>query len=130
MTSKSETASKSGNKSLSREAIFFMLLLAIQFGVQPILTKRYTPSDVCKSSVILISEVVKFFIAFGMLLVSGGIKSAVQGKQFHAKNFTCMYDYIWTERPSEQQQDGLSTRGFLSREFQLCYMLCRMLRLY
>eukprot|EP00547_Thalassionema_nitzschioides_P002483 CAMPEP_0194205020 /NCGR_PEP_ID=MMETSP0156-20130528/4377_1 /TAXON_ID=33649 /ORGANISM="Thalassionema nitzschioides, Strain L26-B" /LENGTH=336 /DNA_ID=CAMNT_0038931171 /DNA_START=14 /DNA_END=1024 /DNA_ORIENTATION=+ len=79
MTMKPETASKSGNKSLSREAIFFMILLAIQFGVQPGLTRRYTPNDVCKSSVILVAESIKFFLAFSMLFVSGNTKSALGG---------------------------------------------------
>ena len=62
---------------LSPKAIFYMFLLSIQFGIQPILTKRFTPPSVCRSSVILVQEGVKFIIASSMLYSSGQFKTAI-----------------------------------------------------
>jgi hypothetical protein len=67
-------------KPLDNQAILVMSLLALQFGIQPILTKRYTPPTVCKSTVILCQEVVKFALAAFMLHMSGGGKAALDGK--------------------------------------------------
>jgi len=66
-------------KPLDNQAILVMSLLALQFGIQPILTKRYTPPTVCKSTVILCQEVVKFALAAFMLHMSGGGKAALDG---------------------------------------------------
>jgi len=57
----------------------YMVLLSLQFAFQPILTRRYTPSVICRSSVILMQELLKFLLAFFMLLVSGSSRSAVSG---------------------------------------------------
>jgi len=80
MSTKTEAIppSPTSNKSqpLGRETIFYMVLLALQFGFQPALTRQYTPSTVCKSSVILVQECIKFCIAFSLLYLSGGIRSA------------------------------------------------------
>lgn len=67
------------NKPLSREAIFYMILLAFQFGLQPALTRKFTPPTVCRSTVIFVQECLKFWLAFMMLHLSGTTKSAVQG---------------------------------------------------
>lgn len=67
-------------KPLDKQAIIVMVLLALQFGLQPILTRRFTPSTVCKSSVILCQEVFKFGLAASMLYMSGNLKSAISGK--------------------------------------------------
>ena len=55
---------------LSPMAIVCMSLLALQFGIQPILVRRYTPQTIVRSSVILVQEAVKFVIA-GVIYVSG-----------------------------------------------------------
>jgi len=72
------TLPRSPNKSqpLGREAIFYMVLLALQFGFQPLLTRRYTSSTICRSSVIFVQECFKFCIALSLLYFSGDIKSA------------------------------------------------------
>jgi UDP-sugar transporter A1/2/3 len=65
---------------LDQKAIFYMCLLALQFGMQPTLTRKYTADGICRSTVILMQEGLKFFFAFFMLNVSGGFKSALAGK--------------------------------------------------
>ena len=40
-----------------------MTLLALQFGVQPIVTKRYTSQKIIKSTVIFMQEAVKLVVA-------------------------------------------------------------------
>ena len=59
---------------LSRQAIFFMALLTIQFGAQPMLITKFTPKTVCRSTVIVVQESVKFCLAFFMLVSSGGFR--------------------------------------------------------
>ena len=65
---------------LNGTAIFYMVLLAMQFGIQPILTRRYAPTGVNRSAVVLMQEAVKFVIALTMLTLSGNLKTAVKGK--------------------------------------------------
>ncbi|KAL9183815.1 hypothetical protein ACHAXT_004671 [Thalassiosira profunda] len=55
---------------LSTTAITCMSLLALQFGVQPILVRKFTPQTIVRSSVVLVQEVVKFGIA-GAIYFSG-----------------------------------------------------------
>jgi UDP-sugar transporter A1/2/3 len=55
---------------LPRQAILYMTLLAVQFGVQPILVRQFTPQGICKSSVVLTQELVKGVIAFGAYIGS------------------------------------------------------------
>ena len=56
-------ASKPSSSSLSPTALFFMGLLAMQFGIQPIVTKKFTSPEIIKSTVIFTQEVVKLLIA-------------------------------------------------------------------
>jgi len=56
-----------------------MALLTVQFGMQPMLTAKYTPKTVTRSTVIFVQEAIKFTFAMFMLIVSGGFRSAVQG---------------------------------------------------
>jgi hypothetical protein len=64
---------------LDRRALFYMFLLAVQFGVQPILTRRYTPPGITRSTVVLMQEFVKFAIAGSMLQLSGATREALKG---------------------------------------------------
>mmetsp|Transcript_14104 Transcript_14104/g.24052 ORF Transcript_14104/g.24052 Transcript_14104/m.24052 type:complete len:499 (+) Transcript_14104:205-1701(+) len=48
---------------LTPTAITCMSLLALQFGIQPILVRKFTPQTIVRSSVVLVQEVVKFGIA-------------------------------------------------------------------
>jgi hypothetical protein len=66
--------------SLGGKAMIYMALLSIQFGLQPMLTSKFTPQTVCKSTVILVQEVVKFTLAMSMLLMSGELSNAFQGE--------------------------------------------------
>lgn len=65
---------------LTPTAIVCMSLLAVQFGIQPILVRRYTPQTIVRSSVVLVQEVVKFVIA-GAIYFSG-TKKATREKDF------------------------------------------------
>ena len=47
---------------LSMKAIVYMTLLALQFGIQPIVTKQFMSKSVIKSTVILAQEIVKLLI--------------------------------------------------------------------
>ena len=64
---------------LDKNAIFYMCLLALQFGMQPTLTRRFTPQGICRSTVILMQEILKFILAFTMLNISGSKKAAFDG---------------------------------------------------
>lgn len=53
--------------SLDGKALFYMGLLALQFGMQPSLTRQFTPTDINRSTVILVQELMKFGLAAFML---------------------------------------------------------------
>ena len=57
-----------------------MSLLALQFGIQPILVRKYTPQTIVRSSVVLVQELVKFGIA-------GAIYFSVTKKETREKDF-------------------------------------------
>ena len=61
------------------EAIVSMSLLALQFGLQPSLTRKFTPKGITKSTVVLTQDVVKFLMAGFALFVTGGFAEAVVG---------------------------------------------------
>lgn len=48
-----------------------MALLALQFGIQPIVTKKYTSPKIIKSTVIFMQEVVKLVIAYVGISLGG-----------------------------------------------------------
>lgn len=79
-TETKNAASVHASQPLSRQALFYMFLLAIQFGLQPIVTRRYTSPEVCRSSVIISQETIKFFIGLLMLRLSGATERALKGK--------------------------------------------------
>uniref|UniRef100_A0A7S2YRJ9 Sugar phosphate transporter domain-containing protein n=1 Tax=Entomoneis paludosa TaxID=265537 RepID=A0A7S2YRJ9_9STRA len=66
---------------LDRTALFYMGLLALQFGIQPLLTRKFTPPGITRSTVILVQELLKFVMAFGMLQITnhGGARAAMKG---------------------------------------------------
>ena len=72
--------SSKSTPALDQKAILYMFLLALQFGMQPTLTRRYTPTGICRSTVILVQEVLKFLLAFVMLSISGEKQSAFSGE--------------------------------------------------
>jgi hypothetical protein len=58
------------NTSLSYTALLFMAMLALQVGIQPIVTQQFTSKNIIKSTVIFMQEVVKLLI--GVLGISLG----------------------------------------------------------
>ena len=74
----SKQSSNSGK--LSLPAIISMALLALQFGIQPLVTKKYTSPLIIKSTVILFQEAVKLIIAIiGISLSSAGWSKTTEG---------------------------------------------------
>ncbi len=73
-------AKQDSESGLSRQAIFFMALLTVQFGAQPMLTAKFTPKTVCRSTVIILQEALKFCLATFMLIATGGFKDASKSK--------------------------------------------------
>ena len=66
--------------SLSGKAVFYMFLLMLQFGLQPMLTRKFTSRSASKSSIIIAQESLKFVLAMFMLITSGNFKAAVKGE--------------------------------------------------
>lgn len=64
---------------LDGRALFYMALLAVQFGIQPILTRNFAAPGINKSTVILMQEILKFCFAFLMLNLSGAKEKALKG---------------------------------------------------
>jgi hypothetical protein len=52
------------------QALIYCILLALQFGLQPIIASKLTPAGVSKSSVVIATEIAKIAIAFVSLLKS------------------------------------------------------------
>ena len=63
----------------NHKAYVYMILLAIQFGIQPIISRRYTSPAINKSTVLLVQEIVKFIMAYMMLLLSGNTSNVMKG---------------------------------------------------
>jgi UDP-sugar transporter A1/2/3 len=76
----SSTSSSTAVPRLDGKAIFYMFLLAVQFGIQPVLTRTFTPPGITTSTVILFQEVTKFVIAFTMIQLSGDTRDALKGE--------------------------------------------------
>ena len=67
---KKRNTSSSNSNQLSYKALFFMALLSIQFGIQPIVTKRYTSPNIIKSTIIFTQEIAK--LCLGIVGISFG----------------------------------------------------------
>jgi len=61
---------------------FFMMLLAIQFGIQPIITREFSTKEVLNVSFVGICEIFKFTFGLLSLLVQGELKSSFKGWTF------------------------------------------------
>ena len=64
---------------LSVEAIISMILLALQFGLQPSLTRKFTPKKINKSTVVFTQDIAKFCMAASALFITGGWSEAIVG---------------------------------------------------
>ena len=74
------TGTGTGTTGMNQKAIVYMILLAVQFGIQPIITRRYTISTINKSTVLMVQEIIKFIMAYAVLTLSGKTSHAIQGK--------------------------------------------------
>lgn len=57
----------------------YMSLLALQFGIQPMLTKKFTPKTITRTTVVLCQDIVKFLAAALFLWASGSWTTSLQG---------------------------------------------------
>ena len=61
------------------EAILSMGLLALQFGIQPTLVRRFMPKSINRSTVVFVQDIIKFFLAGVALFISGSWSNAIVG---------------------------------------------------
>lgn len=80
--------------SLTPTAITCMALLALQFGIQPILVRKFTPQTINRSSVVLIQEVVKFGIAGSMYWAGTGKEKRVKDFEGESLPLCCVSQVI------------------------------------
>ena len=59
-------------------SIWYLSLLALQFGCQPLLTKAFTPSNIIRSTVVLAQDVVRFILSFALLVLCGSWGATTQ----------------------------------------------------
>lgn len=86
----SKSTADLGLAALDGKASICLLLLALQFGVQPVLTRNYTPPGIIRSTVILTQEIVKFFMALFMLRISNAAHEVMKGR-LHLVCSGCRY---------------------------------------
>jgi hypothetical protein len=67
----------------SRKSFIYCSLLALQFGLQPMIASRFTNSDVSKSTIVMATEIGKIGIA---AIAIASEPSAVQQKIFSSWN--------------------------------------------
>jgi hypothetical protein len=65
------TATAPGNEAMPAISWWYLSLLALQFGCQPLLTKAYTPSNINRSTVVLAQDVVRFSVSCLFLVLDG-----------------------------------------------------------
>ncbi|KAF4699240.1 hypothetical protein FOZ63_000732 [Perkinsus olseni] len=72
-------ASTQRRTAISPKGLFYMALLALQYGSQPLITTTFTPRSIPSSAIVTITEIVKFFLAIGLMFAEGSASSALQG---------------------------------------------------
>jgi hypothetical protein len=100
-----------------------MALLAIQFGLQPILTRNFAAPGINKSTVILTQEFVKFGLAFMMLNLSGGREKALKGTFIV---FITLYTTDWLEidwRKVRQSSSSLLIHTYIITQSSMIHRL-------
>jgi UDP-sugar transporter A1/2/3 len=60
------------------KSAYFLSLLALQFGLQPILTKKFTPNNIIRSTVVLAQDTSRFLICLLMIFLTGNFNISVQ----------------------------------------------------
>ena len=56
---------------------YYLGLLAIQFGCQPLLTKKFTPKNIVKSTVVLAQDTMRFVLCLMMLIFTGAWSDSI-----------------------------------------------------
>ncbi|KAF4676703.1 hypothetical protein FOL47_005420 [Perkinsus chesapeaki] len=64
---------------ISPKGLFYMALLALQYGSQPLITTTFTPRSIPSSAIVTITEIVKFFLAIGLMFAEGSASTALRG---------------------------------------------------
>lgn len=59
-------------------SIWYLGLLALQFGCQPLLTKAFTPSTIIRSTVVLAQDVVRLSLSLMLLVIGGNWRATTQ----------------------------------------------------
>ena len=60
------------------KSTLYMALLALQFAIQPILTKKFTPKSINRSTVVMSQDFVKVLLTFTALNLTGSWSKAIQ----------------------------------------------------
>ena len=76
---------KTQSPALGGKALLYMFFLMLQFGLQPMLTSKFTSRSASKSSIIMVQETLKFVLAMFMLITSGNFSNAVNGEFRYSK---------------------------------------------
>jgi Nucleotide-sugar transporter len=64
---------------LTPTSLIYMSLLALQFGLQPTLTRTFAPKTICRSTIVIMQEVTKLFLSVTLLLATGSWQSSLVG---------------------------------------------------
>ena len=71
-------ATAASSSSISPIGWFYLVLLAIQFGCQPILTKKFAPNNLVRSTYVLAQDFVRFVSCCLLLVASGSWTSTIE----------------------------------------------------
>ncbi len=69
-SSSSSSSSSSPLAALLSSGYFYMALLALQYGCQPLLVKAFTPKSLPKMPIVMVTEAVKIVVCFTGLLLT------------------------------------------------------------
>ena len=64
---------------LDLKPALYMSLLAVQFACQPMLTKKFTPKSINRSTVVISQDLVKVIMGLSVLLITGSWTEAIAG---------------------------------------------------
>jgi hypothetical protein len=67
------------SNALSPTSLGYMSLLALQFGLQPTLTRTFAPKAICRSTIVIMQEVTKLLLSGTLLLATRSWQSSLVG---------------------------------------------------
>lgn len=90
---KAGKSSSAAASDLNIEALVYMSLLAIQFGIQPGLVRAFVPETICKSSYLLMQDFLKIIFSCVGFFISG---KEVYTKALEGMSSVCLFcDYYY-----------------------------------